>query len=170
MGLVSKSYFENGTTADAGALNTALDTIYDEFNGKIDNSNISATAGIDTSKLGGASTAWTPSLTGWSANPAGVYRYIKIGKFVTCWFRQTSNGTSNATTKTVSLPLAATTITSMQWMGQCLIVDNGGAAVLGHVLINSAGTTASFIIAGATAWTGSGNARIAYGTITYEVA
>jgi hypothetical protein len=50
--LISKSYtFSAGSTVIASEHNSNYDTIYNEFNGSIDNANIKATAGIIYSKL-----------------------------------------------------------------------------------------------------------------------
>lgn len=52
MGTINRTYnFTNGSVADADQVDTDFNTIYDEFNGNIENANIKATAGIETSKL-----------------------------------------------------------------------------------------------------------------------
>ena len=52
MALITKTTtFSAGTTARSGEVNTNFDTIYNEFNGSIDNANIKAAASIATSKL-----------------------------------------------------------------------------------------------------------------------
>ena len=52
MSIVSKSYtFTAGATIVASEHNSNFDTIYNDYNGNIDNSNLSASAGIADSKL-----------------------------------------------------------------------------------------------------------------------
>ena len=59
--------FSSGTTAKSGEVNSNFDTIYNEFNGSIDNANIKANAGIVDTKLAQITTASkvsTSALTG----------------------------------------------------------------------------------------------------------
>lgn len=52
MGTVTKPFtFASGATIYANAFNEDFDTLYNEFNGNIDNSNIKAGAGIEGSKI-----------------------------------------------------------------------------------------------------------------------
>ena len=116
---------------------------------------------------------WTPTLSGWSSNPAnGVYRYKQIGKLVHLAIRQPTDGTSNATTKTISLPVTAATITNMVWDGTCRVVDIGvSSTTFGLIEVASAGTTASlFTNANGAAWTNTGNARVPSASVIYEAA
>lgn len=55
MGTISFTPPTDGSTAEAADVVTPLNTIYDEFNGNIDNANIKANAGISGSKLADAS-------------------------------------------------------------------------------------------------------------------
>jgi hypothetical protein len=126
--------------------------------------------------FGGAdysSGTWTPSFTGFSADPASpICRYLLVGKMCTVSVTMPNPGTSNTTGFTVSAPFtAATGISwgSLFWYGY----DNGAAlATPGSVYISSAGTV--FVlrktINGADAsWTAA-NGKAAYFTITYEIA
>jgi hypothetical protein len=66
MGTITRTNtFVNGTTASATEVNTELDTVYNEFNGNIENANIKADAAIAGSKLNlavpGAIGGTTPS-------------------------------------------------------------------------------------------------------------
>lgn len=153
-------------TLKAGAVDNAAALA----TGIVGNINLLTTAG----DIGGASEVWAATLTGYSADPAnGIYRYTLHGKFCTLFIRQPVSGTSNATTKTITLPFTAATITGMFWMGLCSCIDNNAAAVFGNINIATGGTTAAFIIGalgtGGT-WTASGAARVGIGTITYETA
>lgn len=51
MGLISPTQVSDGTTADASDVNNPINTIANEFNGNIDNSNIKTAAAISGSKL-----------------------------------------------------------------------------------------------------------------------
>jgi hypothetical protein len=51
--------------------------------------------------------AYTPSWTGFSANPTVTARYFQNGKFVHVYMTASGHGTSNATTLTVTLPFTA---------------------------------------------------------------
>jgi hypothetical protein len=100
-----------------------------------------ANGGTATSTLG-VGTTWTPTLTGFSANPAtNDYSYTLIGKICFINFRQSVDGTSNATGYTFTLPFTAVTRTNSRWNFTASVVDNGvGSATLGRVIIQSAGT------------------------------
>ncbi len=51
------------------------------------------------------SAAWTPSFTGFSANPAGgTYRYFQINKLAILSFYMPNDGTSNSTAFTITMP------------------------------------------------------------------
>jgi hypothetical protein len=64
MGTVSFTPVSDGTTGDAADVNTPLTTIYNEFNGNIDNNNIKTTAAIDGSKLANSSVSASKLATG----------------------------------------------------------------------------------------------------------
>jgi hypothetical protein len=76
MAIISKPYtFVAGTTAKAAEVNSDFDTVYNEFNGNISNTNISGTAAIADSKLAQISTAGKVSgaaLTSLSSIPAAA--------------------------------------------------------------------------------------------------
>ena len=115
---------------------------------------------------------WVVAVTGFSADPANMIgRYVKRGKICTIWVRMPTNGTSNATTFTVSLPFTAATITNMSWVGFAVVIDNGTQkATPGLVSISSGGTTATLVVdLAGTAWTSSGGKRATF-TIEYETA
>jgi hypothetical protein len=117
---------------------------------------------------------WTPTLTGFSANPTNsVYRYSLNGKVCTLAIRQGANGTSNATTFTISLPFTAATITNMLWMAPTAAIVNNGATptTSGMAQIASAGTTMElFIDQNNGAWTAANGKRVKGMQIVYEIA
>jgi hypothetical protein len=119
-------------------------------------------------------TTWVPTLNGWSTNPpTNVYRYTQVGKSVTLAIRQATAGTSNAATKTLSLPVTPATVANMIWHTPCMVVDNN-VNMQGGAYISSAGTAVGFGLGYGTAnivgggFTTSGQHRITYCTITYE--
>lgn len=122
---------------------------------------------------GGAWVAWTPTLTGWSANPTGGnYYYYEVGKMITLSISQPNAGTSNATTCVISLPFTAVTRAGAQWSAPAKIIDNAVAKTSpGLAQIGTGGTTCVVTLDyGFNAFTASGNKRIESCTITYEAA
>lgn len=114
--------------------------------------------------------AWrtfTPSVTG-ITSPGGIARYCVVGS--TCFISLAVNGTSNATTKTLTLPITPANITSMQWVGHLTVQDGGsGQTGAGEIVINPADANPSLyktLTAGA--WTASG-AWFAIGLAFYEI-
>lgn len=122
-------------------------------------------------------TTWSPTLVGWSADPAsGIYRYCQIGKMVTMMIGQPTNGTSSATTKTISLPVTAATVagTNMGWRAPAVVTDSTGNS-FGIGVVLSAATTALFGLAYVAnntggGFTATGNCKIFSCTLTYEAA
>lgn len=120
----------------------------------------------------GASSSWSPTLTGFSANPANaVYRYWKIGRMVILMIKQGSSGTSNTTGYTITLPFTAATIANMGWTSRCAVAQNNSAVIDGALFsVDSAGTVINVLRdAAATAWTDSGG-KSASGLLVYEAA
>jgi hypothetical protein len=118
---------------------------------------------------------WTPTLSGWSANPTNaVYRYKRIGKMVVASIRQATNGTSNATTKSITAPVAAATIPNMVWAEACSATDNGSAlATSSGASIASGSSTINFskdLSTTTGGWTASGGHKIQTCTLIYEAA
>ena len=110
---------------------------------------------------------WSPSWTGFSSNPTvSVAEYSLIGDVCTVWL-YAGAGTSNATTKTVTLPFAAkyANIRSIE------SITNSGtnAAGLVQTTANSNILTCYATVAGG-AWTASGSATVFLGGFTYRIA
>jgi len=113
---------------------------------------------------------WTPTQVGFSSDPAsGVYRYIVLGNICTLAIRQPAAGTSDANNFTLTLPIAAKTITNMSWIGVGFATDNGTLIqAMGYIV--SAGTTlALYKSLSATGWTTSGNKYLNTFNIFYEI-
>ena len=132
-------------------------------------------AKLDTSvgELGGAWQTWTPTITGFSANPTGgIYRYKLIGKLIIVSISMPNAGTSNATTLTITAPFTAATITNMIWSASGTVVDNTSTIVLGSGRILPNENIINFYTgpSSSNVWTASGTKRVAFLTIIYEVA
>jgi hypothetical protein len=117
--------------------------------------------------------SYTPTITGYSANPTGtIYNYKLSGTFVTVYIVEGTNGTSNSGNTTYTGPIAAQTVTNGAWIGVGAANDNG-AALTTPVRVNasSGSTTISFFpnFSGASTWTASAGKRIITSTITYPV-
>jgi len=113
---------------------------------------------------------YTPTYGGYSSNPTGpVYQWSTAGRAITVKGRDVGAGTSNATTASFSLPVAAVTLTNAIWDGTAEVVDNGttqSAPALCRV--SSAGTTASLQRDYTpTAFTNSGSKRAIVASVTY---
>jgi hypothetical protein len=109
-----------------------------------------------TGIAGSASIAWTPGFTGFSANPTYIAQYMLIGKLCFIWLTVSANGTSNATTFTITgLPFTAAQYT----YGSCQITDNG-AGTVGSFQVAASTTVITFTktpVFGGGGFTNSGN-------------
>lgn len=124
------------------------------------------------SGISGVWSDWTPTLTGWSANPTGAfYRYARFGNVVVCALAQGSSGTSNSTGVTITLPIQAANTVNGVWSAPCRFSDNSvTSTVSGMVYITAGSTTASFFTNWAAAgWTASGGKSIISAVFKYEV-
>lgn len=104
---------------------------------------------------------WTPTVTGFSANPTGTaYRFHITGRACTILVYQLTPGTSNATTLTISAPV--TNATTVYMIPSAYITDNSAALTApGLVSINAASATINcYKTLAAGAWTGSGTKSI----------
>ncbi len=113
----------------------------------------------------------TATHTGFSANPTNLlYRYTTISRTCFMTIVQVTAGTSNATTKTLTIPVTARNITFYAWgAANRIAVDNGvtlTGASRAQILAN--GTTVALSTDMAVgAWTASGSARYNF-SIFYE--
>lgn len=118
------------------------------------------------------SATWSPTITGFSANPTNtVYYYMRNGRFITCFIRQATVGTSNATGFTITAPFTALTLTNMVWTAPLISATNNSAVInTGIATIASGSATINLYIDNAgTAWTAAGT-KGANMTLTYESA
>lgn len=98
-----------------------------------------------------------PVLAGWSANPTGVYRYRFISDHICrATFFQNLDGTSNATTATVSIPITALNLASFSQYGAIpYVVDNGANVAAGIVSASPNSVTLTLQKSAVVAWTAS---------------
>ena len=118
---------------------------------------------------------WVPTITGYSANPAGgIYRYCinSMGNECSVFMREVNNGTSNSATTQYTAPLTAVTISNMQWRSIATYVDNTVlSTIYGTVVIQSGSSDLLFGKTATTSadFTSSGGKRITNAYITYEI-
>jgi hypothetical protein len=110
---------------------------------------------------------YTPTWTGWSAAPTvGRAEYFRVGKMITVRVDTTANGTSNATTKFISLPLAAKGPAQLGMTSQHS--NNGTTATSPGLLltvVDTASVEARTNMSGSL-WTASGGCRVSF-TLNY---
>lgn len=182
MAHVSPTQVSPGDEISAASVNTPINQIASQINGNLDDTNISGISGskvaaaslppaaLATDAGGGAWTAWTPSLSGWSGTPTVTARYKKIGKTVHCVISVA--GTSNSATTTITLPSTSANDTRVFSNN-----DNGSLECIGVALVSAnsnvltsrrgqSGTTGEVW----TAWAASGTKNIKGLCITYEEA
>jgi hypothetical protein len=121
MGILAKPYnFTSGTTIQSSQVNSDFDTIYNEFNGNIEDANIDASAGIAITKISGTAVnlSSTQTLTGKKTFAATVQTITTASDGSTVTF-DLSLGNLHAVTlggnRTLALSNAST--------GQCFIVS-----------------------------------------------
>lgn len=103
---------------------------------------------------------YTPVLAGWSSDPT-IDRsvYFRVGKMVTVQLHTSANGTSNATTKTFTVPFVAAGPTQRALTST--ITNNGTNQTVHGMAITRAGSNIVDVYRdlAALAWTASGNCR-----------
>jgi hypothetical protein len=116
---------------------------------------------------------WTPTLVGWSTvPPTAAYRYSVNGKRCTISVTQSGASVSNSTSTTISLPIAAATITNMAWHGTISqAIDNSVSLTTpGLVNISTGGLVATLHPdAAGSGWTASGQ-KLARFQTSYQIA
>jgi hypothetical protein len=108
---------------------------------------------------------WTPTFTGFSADPATPEcRYFVIGKLCFVTVRMANAGTSNANGFTMTAPITA----AYQASASLAFYVNGGTSVYGQGTVVIGENTATFTLnTTAPTWTASGDKRAAF-QIYYE--
>lgn len=98
---------------------------------------------------------WIPTWAGFSVDPSNITaEYILIGKLCMVHLRCATNGTSNATTTTVTLPFAAANTTIAY--GFATIVNNGTVAAGTIATRANSAIADGYATAALGAWTSSG--------------
>ena len=177
VGDVTTTLIQDATAADptfnsvsgAVVLNDGTTTIDGEIAFDRTNEDLSIGDGTATQLVHmGAWKTWTPVYTGFSTAPTPTAaRYTMTGKMVTARL-SSNNGTSNATTFTVTLPVVAHS-TAKQHLVATIATDNGTTmSAPGYVRTNVGSAVADiFVDVSGTAWTASGGKKIQF-VITYE--
>jgi hypothetical protein len=115
---------------------------------------------------------YTPAYTGFSVSPSNRNVRFRLDGLL-CHVQYNSNtvGTSNATTLTISLPIAARTEANWKYSVNAPTgMDNGVVIANVRLDINSGGTTVSaFKDGNGTAWTAAGNKQVYTFTLAYEI-
>lgn len=115
---------------------------------------------------------YSPTFTGFSADPTGTVAQFSIhGYDVIVYIRQPNNGTSNATSFTISAPVQAKTLTNAVWGTSGPFVDNSAAsATPGRFQISSGTSTINLFTSMTSAvWTASNGKRCVWMTLTYPM-
>lgn len=200
MTVISKpNTFSPNTAISSSQINANFDVLYNDYNGGISASNLAsgavttdkiADANVTTAKIADsnvtspkmsnsgtwdsswATTAITPSKTGWSSTTKNVWQYIQIGKMV--WLYFDVSGTSNSTSTSVTLPVAARSISATNnFEGSYGLAGDSagvGAGPRWNIDLSSSATLCTFFTTyTGGAWTASGTKQIR-GFIIYEAA
>lgn len=118
---------------------------------------------------------YTPTWTGFSVNPAGIYEFVLNGGDCELTWNDTANGTSNSISYQFSLPIVAATLLNMKWYTiPAILVDSGTRKTTpGNGVISSAGSLITlfkdFNGPLGSDWTTSGGKSSA-GSVTYRIA
>lgn len=109
--------------------------------------------------------AWTPTFTGFSADPTNVdAKYFRTGNRIETRVSM-SGGTSNATTFTMTMPFQ-----SLLAYNKALVLFNAGSAVLGNGRLAAGSNVLTMFTAGSTAFTASGVKQVSWSDLSYEKA
>ena len=114
----------------------------------------------------GAAITYSPTYTGFSTPPSGgINKYILNGKLCTVWIAPTSDGTSNATSFTITLPFNAADL-----VGGSLAFtkDNGSITVGGYGLTTAGSNVLTLTKQSGAAWTASSTKRAVF-TFQYMI-
>jgi hypothetical protein len=114
---------------------------------------------------------YVPVFSGFSADPT-VSRaaYFRVGKNVTVHFYNSAVGTSNATTKTITLPFIADSLSVVAGSTLSMTNNSVASATMGIVITRASSNIADvYTTALGAAWTASGTARFSF-NLTYKIA
>jgi len=109
---------------------------------------------------------WSPTYGGFSTPPSGgVNRYCLMDKLCNFMIMPTTNGTSNATIFTITLPFVSR---NLQVIPVSFTIDNGGAVTFGGYAMTAAGSNVLTVSKATGTWTGA-NGKRAVITGWYEI-
>jgi hypothetical protein len=142
MANISVTLPTDGTTADVTDVNTPINTIVNEFNGNIDNTNIKSGAAIDGTKLAdntvtGAKSTVFPVATDRqdiAANSTASDPHIQYG-----WTYVTGDGSNKRETISITFPTAFDSAPIVLAQSAGLLVGSNPAAI-GDLVTNIPGT------------------------------
>lgn len=147
MSTISVTNINDGDAVTAASINNQVNTIVNDYNGNITDTNVSASAAIGASKIAGgvtgmfgAWTSWTPSLTNMTLGAGGTLacKYVQLGKTVHARFCFTlGSGSAVGTAPVFSLPVTSVSppVTNMY---------------IGVARLNTTGTSAAWFTWGST--------------------
>ncbi len=105
---------------------------------------------------------WTPTLVGFSANPTGTdYRYKVTDDLIFVISQQGTNGTSNATNFTETLPMGCYDTATVQAVWTTAVDNNAVLTAAGRAVLQTSGGNLMTLYKdmASTAWTGSSGKR-----------
>lgn len=114
---------------------------------------------------------YTPVLAGWISDPTfDRTMYFRVGNDITVAIHSTANGTSNATTKTITLPFVADSVGSQVGVSGPNINNNVVDTTHGMIITRSGSNIADlYRNTSQTAWTNTSGCRINF-VFTYKKA
>lgn len=117
-------------------------------------------------------TTITPTKVGWVSTTKNIWQYLQMGKMV--WMYFDVSGTSNSTSTSVTLPVAARSFSAANdFEGTYGLASDNGSTTAGprwNIDLSGSATTCNFFTTyGGGAWTASGTKQIR-GYIIYEAA
>jgi len=111
------------------------------------------------------------TFTGFSSDPAdNTFIFKIVGKFCHYKWTMDTDGTSNATTFTITVPIASVNVAHLQYFNPAVVRDNGANVAIGIAFLSSNDSTISFYQSAFGAFTNSGGKRAQGGMIVYRYA
>lgn len=99
---------------------------------------------------------YTPTYAGFASNPNAIHRFCVNGRVVHVVVGAYGNGASNATTFTITAPVASANVTNHNWRNFADVVDNG-TNTWGNTLLDANSSTITLLKNGSsTGFTNSG--------------
>jgi hypothetical protein len=119
---------------------------------------------------------WVPTITGFTATvpTSAVYLYRIVGRRVIAESSQGGNGTSNATTFTMTAPFTAVTLASAFWAAPGYAPVDNGSLQTATAWVSLASNSATINVwknadGGTTAWTNANGKRVGFFRLDYPI-